>query len=343
MSANRTEAPAPVCSVCIANFNGKTIIEDCLNSVYSQGFNYPIEIIVHDDASTDGSPELIRERYPDVKLIASEENVGFCVSNNRMVDVARGQYILLLNNDATLFPDALQTLFEEACARPPTILGLPQYDMQTGDLVDIGSLSDPFLNPIPNLDPSRGDVAMVSGACLWIPKALWTQLGGFPTFFHTVAEDMYLACIARLRGYSVLAIARSGFKHHFGKTLGGGAVRNRRLATTRRRRALSERNKSYAIVLLHPAPLLQLLFPLHVASLLIEGAFLALLKRDFHLFTSIYWACLTSLWRERQQLAALRKAIQSTRKLNLVGWLSVFCPWPHKLWLLVKHGLPSIR
>jgi len=343
MSNNRAEAPAPVCSVCIANFNGKAIIEDCLNSVYSQSFNYPIEIIVHDDASTDGSPELIRERYPDVKLIASEDNVGFCVSNNRMVDVARGQYILLLNNDATLFPDALQTLFEEACARPPTILGLPQYDMQTGDLVDIGSLSDPFLNPIPNLDPSRGDVAMVSGACLWIPKALWTQLGGFPTFFHTVAEDMYLACKARLQGYSVATLPRSGFKHYFGKVLGGGSIKNQRLSSTVRRRALSERNKCFVIVLCYPSPIFQLLLPMHLVLLLLEGIFLSLTKCDARLLSKIYLNCFRVLWKNRKTLMSLRSKIQDRTLVSRRAFFAPFCWYPQKLKLLLRFGLPGIN
>ena len=74
----------------------------------------PVEILVHDDASRDGSVALLREKYPQVHVLASEQNVGFCVGNNRLVAAARGDYVLLLNNDAALAPDAVRRLLEAA-------------------------------------------------------------------------------------------------------------------------------------------------------------------------------------------------------------------------------------
>ena len=215
----------PVCTVCIANYNGMALIDACIQSVLEQDCNFDVEIIVHDDASTDGSAQYIRARYPQVKLIASTENVGFCISNNRMVDIAEGEYILLLNNDAALFPDALRTLHDAATGlAQPAILGLPQYDAGTGELIDIGSRFDMFLNPIPNLDPARNEVGMIIGACLWLPRGLWNELGGFPDWFGSLAEDMLLCCLARLYGYKVVALPDSGFSHWVGQSLGGGKV-----------------------------------------------------------------------------------------------------------------------
>ena len=104
----------PLVSVCIANYNGMEVIDDCLQSVLEQEGSIPVEILVHDDASGDASVAHIRGHYPHVKLIVSESNVGFCVANNRMAAEARGKYLLLLNNDAALYPDALQTLLSEA-------------------------------------------------------------------------------------------------------------------------------------------------------------------------------------------------------------------------------------
>gem|GEM_PF-3707662 len=80
----------------------------------AQAFAAEVEIIVHDDASTNASAAHIRTHHPDVRLIESAENVGFCIANNRMAAAARGRYLLLLNNDATLLPDALETLRAEA-------------------------------------------------------------------------------------------------------------------------------------------------------------------------------------------------------------------------------------
>ncbi|BCB28360.1 hypothetical protein SKTS_32460 [Sulfurimicrobium lacus] len=347
---HRVNAPSqgtkePICSVCIANYNGAEVIADCLNSVFAQDCNFPFEVIVHDDASTDGSIDIVLTHYPSATLIASEKNVGFCISNNRMAAHARGEYILLLNNDAALLPDALSTLKKDAeRIGGPAILGLPQYNYETGDLLDIGSLCDPFLNPIPNLDASRRDVAMVSGACLWLPHTLWDELGGFPDWFGSLAEDLYLCSLARLNGHSVQTLATSGFRHHVGKVLGGGKVTGEnRLVTSIKRRALSERNKSFVMALVYPTPLFQLIIPLHLILLVLEGATLALIKRDQALFHDIYWNCIKALWQERTKLFHLRHGIQAKRAIGTRAFFSVFKCLPHKLRMLHRHGLPHLK
>ena len=342
---NRTSATHPVCSVCIANYNGTEVIEECLNSVFAQDCDFPFEVIVHDDASTDGSVDIVRDRYPNAIVIPSEKNVGFCISNNRMVAQARGKYILLLNNDAALFPDALRTLHAYAENQSPTgILGLPQYDMKTRELLDIGSLCDPFLNPVPNLDAGKHDVAMVSGACLWIPRLLWEELGGFPDWFGSLAEDLYLCSLTRLNGYSVQTLGTSGFLHHVGNSFGGGKVtKENRLVTSIKRRALSERNKSFVMALAYPAPLFQLIFPLHLVLLVLEGAALALIRRERALFQDIYLDCIKALWQQRKRLRLLRRELQAQRRIGTWRFFAVFRWYPHKLCLLLKHGIPLIR
>ena len=334
----------PICSICIANYNGVGIIDSTLQSIMEQDCNFPIEIIVHDDASSDGSADFIRKNYPDVKLITSEVNVGFCVSNNRMVSRARGEYILLLNNDAMLLPDAISTLYQEARRQNPSgILGLAQYNFFTGNLIDRGILLDPFVNTVPNLSTKRTDVGMVMGACFWIPKALWEVLGGFPEWFHTLGEDMFLCCLARLRGYPVKIIHTSGFKHRVGDSLGGGKVVTNRLSTSKKRRIYSERNKSYVMVLTYPAPFFQLIFPLHIVMLLTEGVLLSFLKKDPNLLGSIYISSIRSLWRERKRLYHLRKTIQSSRRISASRFFSPFIPKPHKLFMLIRYGIPEIK
>lgn len=341
---NNPSTSSPVCSVCIANYNGAEVIEDCLNSVFAQDCDFSFEVIVHDDASTDGSANIVRDHYPNATLIPSEKNVGFCISNNRMAAQARGKYIFLLNNDAALFPDALRTLYAYAENQPHTgILGLPQYDMNTKELLDIGSLCDPFLNPVPNLDAGRHDVAMVSGACLWIPWLLWEELGGFPDWFGSLAEDLYLCSLARLNGYSVQTLGTSGFLHHVGKSFGGGKVtKESRLVTSRNRRTLSERNKSFVMVLAYPTPLFQLLFPLHLTLLLLEGTALALIKRDVRLLREIYLACPRSLWQRRAELIAQRRQVQRARRISWQAFFAPFTWLPQKLRLLVRYGVPKI-
>lgn len=338
------DSQAPLVSVCIANYNGMAVIDDCLRSVLEQEGHIPVEILVHDDASGDGSATYIRDRYPDVRLIESPENVGFCISNNRMAAAARGKFLLLLNNDAALFPDALAALLAEVeILNCPAILSLPQYDADTGKLLDIGSLLDPFLNPLPNLDPARNDVGMVMGACLWIPKSLWDELGGFPEWFGSIGEDLYLCCRARLMGYPVRAQGVSGYQHRVGASFGGGKARQGRLVTTRRRRALSERNKTFVMILCYPLPLLLFLLPLHLVLLHLEGMLLALLKRDATLWQDIYAPVLSALWRERGETIRRRQAIQEHRATSIGHFLAPFRWLPWKLKMLLRHGLPVVK
>lgn len=343
-----SESTRPTCSVCIANHNGEAVLIDCIDSVLAQVAETSYEVIIHDDASSDNSLSLVRERYPsarypNIRIIESKENVGFCISNNRMAAEARGEYLLLLNNDAALLPDALHTLYSRAkILEKPAILGLPQYDAATGILIDVGSRFDPFLNPIPHF-PAEGDtVGMVIGACLWLPKSLWEELGGFPEWFGSLAEDMYLCILARMRGYPVQALPSSGFRHWVGKSLGGGKVISGRLSTKATRRALSERNKSFVMCITYPAPFLQLLLPLHLTLLLLEGTVLAIFKRNAGLFRTVYLGCLFSLWQQRHRLASSRRDLQAARTCRLIEFFGVFDWVPHKIRLLLRHGIPEI-
>ena len=330
-------------SVCIANYNGIGLIDECLASVRAQGVDLAVEIIVHDDASTDGSVAHIKARHPDVRLIESRENVGFCAANNRMAALARGAYLLLLNNDAALLPDALAVLHGEAVGSGcPAVLTLPQYDAESGACLDMGGLIDPFFKSAQNHDPLRTEVAMAAGACLWLPCSMWREAGGFPEWFGSLAEDLYLCCRLRLAGYAVRVPARSGYRHHVGRSLGGGKVLAGRLESTYRRRALSERNRACVMAMVCPAPLVFALLPLHGLLLLVEGLLLSMLRRSRRPLTEIYLPALAALLARRRQILALRRDIMAARRIGTGRFLSVFTPVSHKLRMLLKHGLPRL-
>lgn len=339
----RIAVSASLISVCIANYNGVDLIDACIDSVRAQNCAAEVEIIVHDDASIDASVAHIREHHPNVRLIESRANVGFCVANNRMAAIAHGRYLLLLNNDATLLPDALETLLREAGRLGrPAILGLPQYDADSGALLDIGSLLDPFYNPVPNRDPARNEVAMVMGACLWIDRSLWQELGGFPEWFGSIGEDLYLCCHARLAGYPVRVLGVSGYRHRVGRSFGGGKVADDRLVTTFRRRALSERNKSYVMATTCPAPFIYLLFPMHLVILLLEGASLSLLKMHIAYLTQIYLPVFSQLFHRRRDLTIHRRLFRQRCRLASTDFFRPFDWLPYKLRMLWRHGLPVV-
>jgi len=332
----------PAVSICIANYNGIPIISECLDSVFAQQGNTSLEIIVHDDASTDESVEFLRSNYPDIRLIESESNVGFCVSNNRMAEVANGEYLLLLNNDAMLLPDAVVTLLDKAKEiHAPAILGLPQYDADSGELLDRGSLLDPFLNPIPNLDPNRVAVGMVMGACLWIPRSLWQELGGFPEWFGSIGEDLYLCSIARLKGYPVAVAPSSGYRHYVGRSFGGGKVSNQHLHTTYKRRALSERNKTYVMILCYPPSLLGLI-PLHILLLMLEGLILSLTKLDWKPISKIYLPVFKACWINRKKLKLERARLFADFHISARAFIAPIQWCPYKLRLLLRYKIPAI-
>lgn len=330
-------------SVCIANFNGMGVIDDCIQSVYAQTGNIEVEILVHDDASSDGSSSYIHEHYPSVTVIDSKENVGFCIANNRMVAAANGKYILLLNNDAALYPDALQSLLAEAKQlSEPAILTLPQYDATSGELIDRGCLLDPFFNPVPNLDPQRSDVAMVIGACLWIPKDLWNELNGFPEWFGSIAEDMYLCCKARLAGYSVRALGLSGYRHLVGSSFGGGKVQKGRLSTTCRRRTFSERNKTFVMLECLPMSLLTFVLPLHLVLIYLEGIMLYAISRDSIVWREVYAPIIPSIWSAKARICSGRREFQAVRRIGVIEWIAPFRWFPWKLVMLMRHGVPTV-
>ncbi len=338
---NRAERP--VCSICVANYNGINLLDDCLASVFAQQGDVSIEIIVHDDASTDGSVALLRKRYPQVELLASDQNVGFCVSNNRMVEQARGEFLLLLNNDAGLHKDAIATLLAAARAKTtPAILTLPQYDWTTNTLVDRGCQLDPFYNPVPNLDATRENVAMAIGACMFLPRTLWNELGGFPDWIESIGEDMYLCCLARLRGYEVAALRSSGFRHRLGASFGGARIDGKKLSTTIRRRQLSERNKTFVLVVCTPTAAMWCLLSVHLASLLLEGLVIGVIRWDFRIFSAVYANALRSLMRERRRLFLLRKHIQSSRITSANAYFRPFTRLPYKLVMLFRYGIPKV-
>lgn len=334
---------APVCSVCIANYNGEALLGDCLASVFAQAGDLAVEVIVHDDASTDASRELLKA-YRNVTWIESTQNVGFCVSNNRMVAQARGEFVLLLNNDAALLPGALKALRSLAgSSTAPAILTLPQFDWDSHALVDRGCLLDPFYNPIPHTRSGPDEVAMVIGACLWLPRSLWIELGGFPEWLGSVGEDLWLCCAARRRGYGVRVTGDSGYRHRQGASFGGNRAQGGRLSTTLRRRTLSERNKSRALLTFTPAWLRWPLWTLHSALLTVEGLALTAVHRDRRIWRDIYGPALLTPWTDRQALAAERAKLAGAPQATLRSYLSAFRPWPRKLAMLLAFGVPKIR
>ena len=99
-------------SVIIVNYNTKNLIRDCIQAIINNtsGINY--EIIVSDNGSVDGSCEMLRREFPDVRVIENNKNLGFGTANNRGLAIARGKYIFYLNSDTILQNNALKIFYD---------------------------------------------------------------------------------------------------------------------------------------------------------------------------------------------------------------------------------------
>jgi len=107
-------------SIIIVNWNGKQLLERCLRTVYAALGALTAEVIVVDNASTDGSAAAVRAGFPQVTLVENGENVGFAAGNNQALRRAQGRYVLLLNTDAFVHPGALEALVRHMDAYPDT-------------------------------------------------------------------------------------------------------------------------------------------------------------------------------------------------------------------------------
>ena len=105
-------------SIIVVNWNTKSLLRDCLASVYEHSRGVDFEIIVVDNASTDGSKEMIKNDFPKVVLIENIKNRGFAAANNQGIDIAKGRYLLLLNSDTIVLDNCIANIVSFADTQP---------------------------------------------------------------------------------------------------------------------------------------------------------------------------------------------------------------------------------
>jgi len=97
-------------SVVIVSWNVKNFLRDCLISIYKETQRISFEVFVVDNASSDGSANMVSKEFPEVRLIENEENVGFNKANNQAIRISQGKYVLLLNPDTVVLDGAIEKL-----------------------------------------------------------------------------------------------------------------------------------------------------------------------------------------------------------------------------------------
>lgn len=233
--------PERLVSVVIVSFNTSSTLHDCLVSLREAACETILEIIVADNNSTDGTRQMVRECFPEVRLIANEENLGFGVANNQGVTVAHGKYVLLLNSDTLVRHGAIERLVAEVEEAPeiglvgPRLVGIDGKPQRSAFrfpsppvlLLEQLSLISFILSPCKQHARGHHDhvcaVDWLLGACLLGRRDLLLSLGPFDPDFFMYAEDVDLCYRVRQAGREVCYVPVSTITH-----LGGVSSRRDR-------------------------------------------------------------------------------------------------------------------
>jgi GT2 family glycosyltransferase len=209
-------------TIIILNYNGRRWLPACFDALAAQRGAPPFEIVFVDNASSDGSAALVRERWPAARVVETGANLGFAAGNNAGARAAAGEWLVFLNNDTAPEPDWLSRLTAEAAAHPEcavvtsrlVFLDDPAILDSAGDGYfraggafkhGYGARADAF-------DRSR-EVFGACGAAFMIRRDAFERLGGFDGRFFMNVEDVDLSYRARLLGLRVWYAASAVVRH----------------------------------------------------------------------------------------------------------------------------------
>lgn len=238
----------PLLSIIIVSFNTRDLLAGCLRSIQRCPPPSPHETVVVDNASADGSPEMVQDEFPEVRLLQTGANLGFGAANNRGLQTAKGDVVLFLNSDTELLPHGLEPLLRRLQDHPrlgivgpteegssgipyPTICPEPTlgYLLLTHTGLRHRLYRHAWINPYRRLweEALRGKspvtVGWVSGASLMVRRAVLDQVGPFDEGYFMYMEEADLCTRARRAGWGVEFVPAGRVKHH-----GGGSSQKAR-------------------------------------------------------------------------------------------------------------------
>jgi GT2 family glycosyltransferase len=208
-------------SVVVVTFNHRRDIEHCLRALLPT-LSPRDEVIVVDNASTDGTADFVGREFQSVRLIRRRDNPGFGAACNHAADTSEAEYLVFLNPDTEPLPGWLDQLLHTlqsdrtiGLATPKLLLrAWPDHIDAFGHEVHISGIATcrGWGQPA-NSHMQLEQVAAVSGACFAIPRELFLSLGGFDDQLFLYYEDDDLSLRARLAGYSCVAVPNSHVEH----------------------------------------------------------------------------------------------------------------------------------
>ena len=246
-------------TIVIPNYNGNKYLKGCLDSIYKQSYT-DYEIIIIDNASIDGSYEWLNE-YRGIVLKRLEENYGFSIAVNEGIRLAKGEYVLLLNNDTELREDFFKEILK-VIEKDKKIFGVSSKMIQynTPNLIDDAGdeytiIGWPYKRgdgqPISEFEKEERIFSACAGAALY-RKKVFDEIGYFDEHFFAYMEDVDISYRANIYGYKNVYAPKARV-YHIGSATSGGRYSEFKLK-------LSARNSIY--VPYKNMPLLQLIINL---------------------------------------------------------------------------------
>ena len=222
--------PEPILSVIIPNWDGKKFLVECIDSLKAQTFR-DFEAILVDNGSTDGSAEFIEEQYGDwIRVIRNEKNLGFAGGNNVGIRAARGDYIVLLNNDTWTDPHWLEELVKATQSDPPVGMWSSKVCsyFHRKRIEGIGELIywDGLCRAQGQFEQDDGqyevmqEILFPPGCGAMYRKSLFDGIGLFDEDFFAYADDSEIGIRARLAGWKCLYVPRAVVYHKNSGTAG---------------------------------------------------------------------------------------------------------------------------
>jgi N-acetylglucosaminyl-diphospho-decaprenol L-rhamnosyltransferase len=235
-------------SIIIVNWNSTDYLLKCLDSIFHETTALDFEVIVVDNASTDGGCTLVRDRFPQVVVIESRSNLGFAGANNVGAARAQGNYLLFLNPDTLVLGNAIVTALDhfdrlkDAGAVGVRLLN-PDRTVQTSAILRIPTIMNQvfgieFLRtrfphfkifgtgPLYATAALPQKVEAISGACMFVTREAFMAAGQFDTRYFMYSEDVDLCKSMQTHGYSVYYADDARIVHFGGKSTSRSKVKN---------------------------------------------------------------------------------------------------------------------
>ena len=224
-------------SIIIVSFNTKQLLKNCLTSIYAHTRLKSHEIIVVDNASKDGSSQMVEKIFPQVRLLRNKKNVGFGQANNQATKVARGKNLLFLNSDTSLTEDSISIIVNYLKNHPdvtiagcllknidgstqqsagffPTLSKIFFWALFLDDLPIIRDLIRPYQISSKKFYEKEQEVDWVTGAFFLLKKQVFDHLGGFDKNLFMYGEEVDLCYRAKKKGFKVSYTPKTNTVHY---------------------------------------------------------------------------------------------------------------------------------